>query len=274
MHTQTKLRELNLGRIGREKFMDEGLPFYSPETKAEFMRLRRLNGEAKALDFIGTQAANENHFIYGLGSQPLFLQRPFGRLFGTFGTWPIWAKEMYLHRLPFGTPKQRAGFVVRSMAVFGAISNIGTFTGINLWNWMAPTSMISWFGGPVVDHAIQVGTIIEADWSRKPGAVRNLFRGIRQLSFPGQRAIRDVTKALELSDDPRDVGLMIMLGRPDRVRVHTHFDFILNQNFPMPELGPRNPLGSLDSLISRRQRTLGESPQPATGQPLIPGGGQ
>lgn len=215
LHTDRVLRDWEMKRIGWEKFEEDGLPMFSKAVKDEFTERLRNFGREDALRFIGKQAADETHFIYGVGAQPAWMQKPLGRLFGMFGTWPLWAGELYLSRVGKGTRKQQAAFVARTVALVGAFGNMSLQSGVDLWNWISPLS-IGWAGGPAVEHAINLKRFIDAPMDQKASAAKRFVADFGRLSLPGQLFVHDLEETMKF-DNPRDQFMRLMMGRPNDV---------------------------------------------------------
>ncbi len=212
-HTEDFLLKFERGKISWDKFIEDGLPFYSGVTKNKFQKIYNTEGRERALRWIGKIAADETHWIYGVGAQPALLQRPVGKYVGMFGTWPLWAAELYFSRIWKGTPKQRAAFVIRNLSLVGAMSNMIVQTGYDLWSWIAPLSIFGWAGGPVVDYSINARAISTAPLDQKYRALGTLAKNVGRLTFPGQIFINDIRRSLD-SDHVGEAGLKMFLGRP------------------------------------------------------------
>lgn len=170
-------------------------------------------GREAALDYAGRIASDESQFIYGMGAQPALLQNPFVRMFGMFGTWPLWAGEMYFNRMWKGTAKQRFAMGVRTATLMGIFTNMTMQTGYDFMNWMAPSSVLSWTGGPVTDHTVNMWRLLDADINQKRGALETLVKGVGRLVLPGQVFFTyDLPKALD-SDDAAEAAMKMFLGR-------------------------------------------------------------
>lgn len=216
MHTASWLDRLEAKRISEARFIDEGLPFFSKAVKNEFMdRLRRF-GREDALRFIGRQAADETNFIYGMGSQPLWMQTSFGRLAGMFGTFSLNQKDLFMQAMKYGTMGQRAGFIARSAAVVGALGLIGYYAGVNITGYLSPAAVFNWAGGPAVDYLIDLKQLVDAPVDQKAAAARRLARDVGGLAFPGQMFLSDLGRMQDETDDPRLAALLMMLGRPTK----------------------------------------------------------
>lgn len=220
MHTERVLNAFETRRIGWEKFEEDGLPFFARAVKDEFASLYRNLGKEEALRFIGKQASDETHFIYGVGAQPAWMQRPLGRLFGMFGTWPLWAHELYFRRMSQGSFNQKAAFWARNAALMGIFGNMSYQSGVDLWNWISPGGVFGWSGGPAVDHAINLKRLIDAPLDQKAGAAKRLVTDMGRLALPGQVFVQyDLPEALA-QPTPGDAFLRLMVGKPVD---HEHF---------------------------------------------------
>lgn len=214
MHTEEWLTKYESSNISWDKFLDEGLPMFDDVVRDGFAQRYHKFGREQALKWIGKQGADETNFIYGVGAQPAWMQKPAGRFFGMFGTWPIWSVENYLRRPPKGTAAQMAGFYARTLALTGAFANMTMQSGIDLWNWIAPNSFMSWTGGPAVDDLIQLKQVMDAPIDQKAQALKILSQRVGSLAVPGQVFLmHDVRRSLE-APDAMQAGLRLMLGKP------------------------------------------------------------
>lgn len=225
-HTLKFLTRFEEKAIPWEKFLDDGLPFYSPTVRGEFTRIYNNLGQDEALKFIGKMAADESNYIYGVGAQQAWMQTPFGRMAGMFGTWPMWALELYKRRMMFGTTAQKMAFITRTASLVGAIANMTLQTGTNLWSWIAPTSIFGWSGGPTVDHVINMKRIMDAPLAQKGSALAYFSENVSRLALPGQVFFHEVGRALN-QDNPMDAGLLLMLGRPVDIG-HYSMDYVFD----------------------------------------------
>jgi hypothetical protein len=213
LHTDEALLKYEKGKGTWDDFMEEGLPFFHNVTKQKFGQLYNRLGREEALRWIGKQAADEANFIYGAGAQPAWMQSAPGRFLGMFGTWPMWAFELYGRRVRNGSPKQIAAFTARTLALVGAFTNIGIQSGVQMEAWISPASVMGYAGGPVLDNIIQMKRVIDAPLDQKGDALKMLATQVGRLSMPGQLAYVDVRDALD-TNDPAQAALRMMLGRP------------------------------------------------------------
>jgi hypothetical protein len=248
MHTERALDAFETSRIGWGKFLDDGLPMFSNPIKNEFEELYRQQGREVALRFIGKMGADETHFIYGVGAQPAWMQKPVGRLFGMFGTWPLWAVEMYGRRAFTGTLAQNAAFWTRTLALTGLFSNMMVQSGVNMWNWIQPLGVLGWAGGPMAENAINMKQVIDAPMDQKGAALKRMASNIGHLSFPGQLFIKDLYEAGQY-DNPRDQFMRLMVGRASDVDHYSmrflysgdHDPGVLDLQDPTTETAIRDP---------------------------------
>jgi len=230
-HTARWLDRFESGQISQAVFEDEGLAFFSKPIREEFMNIYNKLGRERALRFIGKMGADEANFIYGVGAQPAWMQSTFGRFVGMFGTYPMWAMEMYFRRFFNASPKQKALFVLRNAAATLAMANIALQTGVNMWNWIAPASWANWGGGPMVQHLANVSELISAPAEEKAGRAKALARDFSRLAFPGQVFLNDVSTAMD-QRNPMHGALLMMLGRPVD-QGHWAMENVLSPNVPV-----------------------------------------
>jgi len=212
-HTGDFLTRYEAGKINWQKFEQDGLSFFHSTVRQEFARRYNSVGKESALRWIGKQGADETQFIYGVGAQPAWMQKPAGRFLGMFGTWPIWAAEAYFRRSANSTLTQQATLYARTLALTGAFANMTIQSGINLWSWIAPASVFGWTGGPVVENIIQTKRVLDSPLDQKADALKALGQSVGRLSFPGQVFFNDLRRSLS-ADNPAEGALMMMLGRP------------------------------------------------------------
>jgi len=233
MSTAEHLAKFEAEKISWDKFVEDGLTYFHPVVKRDFARIYNKIGREDALRYIGRQAADESNFIYGIGAQPSKMQSPAGRLVGQFGTWPLWAFEQYSRRSMRGTAAQRAKFWLRSAAMVTAFSNLTVQTGINMYNWMAPFSFLSWAGGPAAQWGIEFANIIGGPTQYKASRLKRLAKDMSRLSLPGQVLVQgDLRSALD-AENPAQAGLRLMLGRPV-----DSSEWAIEWTTPDPELMP------------------------------------
>ena len=249
MHTVEKLADFDAGKIDWDTFLEDGLPFFSNTIRSDFRARFDKFGREPALQWIGKQAADEGHFIYGAASSPSWMQRPFGRLLGVFGQWPLWAFELYARRTSHATNKQLGQFWARTLALTGAFANMTVQSGIDMWSWVAPASL-GFGGGPFTDILVDMKNIVDSPLDRRAAALKRMGADIGGLSLPGQVFYSEFSRAMD-EKDPRQAALLLFLGRPVD-QGNFAYDFVIN-----PEAIPKVPeprvqnLPSIDELLGR-----------------------
>ena len=213
MHTADWLAKFESGKISWSKMEEEGLPFFAKPIKEAFQTEYNRYGRERALRYIGRMGADEANFIYGVGTQPGWMQSVTGRLAGMFGQYPMWAIELYKHRVRHGTRKQVMQLYLRTAGMLAAYANVAYESGTDMWSWLSPVSPLTWGGGPAVQYAIDLAELASAPMDRKAGAMKRLARDLGRLSFPGQGFYRDISRTLD-QDDPAQALFALMLGRP------------------------------------------------------------
>ena len=205
------------------QFRSKGLFTYGSETENDFLRILNTRGDTEALEYIGRQAANQTQYVYGLGAQPLALQTTTGRLFGIFGTWPIWQKDLLLQNWKNTDAAGKMLMLSRYARVAGATTAMGWAWGVNIHSWMGPIAPFQWFGGGVIDPLIATKELVEAPWAQKTVAARQLLREYGSLAFPGKVLYNDITGGLQAAarkGDLRAVAASFMFGRPTNKGPH------------------------------------------------------
>lgn len=210
-HVEEHLGKFEKGQLTWEQFEEASMAGFDKTIRDRFRATYDVQGKEPALRFVSRMGSDETNFIYGRGSQPLWMQNPLLRPFGMFGSWPMWGAEMYLSRIKFMTPGQQAGFIARNAVLGMGFANLAIQTGVNMWSWIAPTSVFGFGGGPAIEHVVNLREIQNAPIDRKASAIRRMVDDGLRLSFPGQAFVRDVDLMLE-EPDPKNGILRILLG--------------------------------------------------------------
>jgi hypothetical protein len=249
LHSEKFLAQFNSGKITWDKFLEQGLPFFSNSIKQDFRAIFDKEGRERALQFIGKQAADEAHFIYGTSASPGWMQRPFGRLAGVFGQWPLWLSDLYFRRRAHATATQQMMLGVRTLSLMGLVGNMGFQLGVDMYSWMAPTSL-QFGGGPTLDTAVQLKALIDAPIDRKQAAAVRLREQGLSLVFPGQLFYREIGDILDAGTVDHALT-RLLLGRNVDQR-NMAYDLGANP-LAVPE-APRldfSGLPSMESLLER-----------------------
>lgn len=258
-HTDEFLQMFERGEISWDDFLDRGLPYFSSTVKNKFRELHRVHGREQALRFVGKQASDQTNFMYGAGVQPAWMQTWYGKLLGTFGTWPIWAVENFYIQSRNATAPQIAKYWARMGILGGIFSNIMLQTGYNLWSWVAPTSVL-YSGGPYLDTIERTRRVISGPLDQKAGALRSLARSIPRMTLPGHSAYMDLERLMDESQDPAFRALGVFLGKPFDDQ-HWATDIVYNTDLPA---------GSPGSEVQRMQREDRRLPRPAAMETELP----
>ena len=216
-YTTPLLARFRAGTMTEKTFMERGLFAWGSGEKKEFMRLLKTRGDKEALQYIGRQSADLTNYVYRLGAQPLALQSQAGRIFGMFGTWPLWQKDLLLTNIKNTNLAGKALMAARYATVTGAVGTIGWSWGVNLMSWYAPLSPLSYAGGPATDFTVDIKEAIEAPWAHKPAAFGRIMTAYGRLSFPGQLLFRDIATGLEAQAKQGDLRAALaaqLFGRP------------------------------------------------------------
>lgn len=126
-------------------------------TQGYFKELRKSGNEAAA-KWLGVHAANDTQWMYQAGAGPIAFSRGAMKLFGQYGSWPVWYVNFVKRGLTMGTKADRIRFALRGAAFNGAIVGAGYATGVNTYRWLGPTS-IFFSGGPAFDKVKDLTTI-------------------------------------------------------------------------------------------------------------------
>jgi len=210
-YTKPLLTRLRKGTITQGKFEERALFGWGQGERKEFLRLLEQRGDEKALEYLGVAAADLSNYVYGLSAQPLALQSTIGRLFGTFGTWPLWQKDLILTNLKNTNAAGKMLMATRYATVAGAVGTIGWSWGVNIMSWFGPLAPLSYAMGPGSDFAVDLKLAIESPWAKR------LMLDYGRLSFPGQLLYKDITNAMRdkarLGDGRAAIAAMLF-GRP------------------------------------------------------------
>ncbi len=281
-NAEKHLAAFKSGRISEKEFLERTTMGFSPSIKKTFIERLKVSDD-RGLGYLGKTAADENHFIYAMSTQPLALQTGAGRFLGMFASWPLWAIQMYTFRLGNMSFRQQLLFTARNSIAAGSIGVVGLELGYNLWSWIAPTSMFTYGGGPGVEMVDGMRDLIRAPIDRKAGAIQKLTRLFGKVAFPGMQTVRDINRVLEDTNDPMEMAFGMVLGRPTDRGIEIDFSKMLDQEdraavagkqpFPLLETGIGDSATSqLNEGLNQRQGSvldrLEGTVQPTTPSPV------
>jgi len=268
LHTGEALTKFETGKIGWDKFVDDGLPFFAPAVRDKFREIYRIHGREGALRFIGKTASDQVNFIYGGGVQPPWMQSVYARVLGTFGTWPLWAIENTMTQvLKHGTPQQVAGYYLRTATMLGVYGNIMLQTGYNLFSWIPPLSVL-WAGGPYMDLLDAARRVISGPMDQKLAALQELGRLGLRVTLPGQSFYRDMNRVFTGEEPPEIRALGVFLGRTFD-DYHWATNIIYDPTIPDFELPAVDRMRMEDAGVNRLN--IPRFPPPSTPPPARPG---
>lgn len=200
----------NLDRFNAES----GLRQLGEASEVEFHK--RLVSEwaddsAKAADWMGSIIAGETQWIYQSGAGPAMFSHTAGRLFGMYGTWPVWMISHLKRGATKGSVEDRVRFAGWTAAISGVFASSAWWTNetigvpIDLGRWSGLTSM-DWTGGPAFDWFKDVTDIVGG---RIPGGG---ITANRQLAL-GSRGLKDVGGGLPGPTALSDAATLFIPGR-------------------------------------------------------------
>ena len=109
--------------------------------------------------------ANETQWIYQLGAGPAAFSQGWGRLFGMYGTWPMWYTQHLIRGATRGNAIDKARFWGWTAAVNASFAATATTAGINISRWSPLQSL--WFtGGPYVEWGVDARNIMGGGMER------------------------------------------------------------------------------------------------------------
>jgi len=233
-------------RAARQALEKSGLEYWGAAERNQFLKILDRDGSNAAVRYIGRQAADVTQYIYGLGSQPLLLQRQIGRLFGTFGTWPLWQLDLLRSNFRNASLAGKFKLGMRYGINMAAITSMGAAWGVNIASWIAPVTPLNYAGGPMAQFAMDLKDVISSPMAWKKRAAINMATNYGRLTFPGQIAARDFQRGLKFMFDegnPYAAFASIALGNPLDIDENpfTNPDWGMNTLIPAAPQGPLVP---------------------------------
>jgi hypothetical protein len=140
------------GKItGKQLVKRTGMSVHEKPVQHEFFRLLDSTGEEAATNFIAREWSNFTQFLYGRANAPAWTRGVWGRVFGSYSTWPMgylnWLRQVT-------TNSDGKGEVVSRLAKHGiwnaAILGASAKSGYDITRWAAWSSL-RYGGGPLVD---------------------------------------------------------------------------------------------------------------------------
>ena len=287
--SKEKVQDLKKGLLE-----DSGLFIQTKQVQDEFFRLLG-NDPDRAFQFAGKVASDVTMFLYGRGMQPRWMRGVSGRLFGQFGTWPLWYVD-YLRRLTGdavkgGFKSAAAAALARHAIVNAAVVLAGReVLDIDLSKW-ASYNAVFYSGGPafsLVWGAAQLNRGISATVSggEDPFSTKRMQEGLNTIyqtlpiAVPLYFAGRDVNNLLHAST-PTERLAAILSTRPTREWTLAHrMQMLLDPQVPFSSSSPHledilnNPQGALDLRQIGPQMQQGPTQQSPPQSPVGQNTGQ
>lgn len=178
-------------------------------------KVKKAAGDKTQIPVLARELAQETArmtvFTYGFGNSPYMWGTIPGRMVSQFGFWSASARGMLLQALGRGTPRERLAAARRLATVELGMWSVGQFTGLNFRRWMLVPSI--WLGaGPTVSLMLQLQELSGDRGKRRQDIAKSEIAGDPNIGLlpapfnmllPGQYAISDWVRALELSDNNR-----------------------------------------------------------------------
>jgi hypothetical protein len=223
---------------------DSRMFLHSEDVINDFLRRAGTN-PTLAAEFAGKQASDITNFLYGRGMQARWMRSVGGRLFGQFGTWPMWYLD-YLNRIV--TRIGQSGYRVEAMKLLGrhmivnaAIVGAGKeILNVDLSRWASYGSLF-YSGGPGLTALAGASTLMRGlgevtSGNEDPLSQSRVTEGMQTVwntmptYVPFYFGARDVIKLAEADDNVQK--LAAVLGtRPTRdYTTEKRMDMLLGEN--------------------------------------------
>lgn len=142
----------NISRQAMENIIN--LNLYEPSVITEFNRLVDAQDYSAATKHMAWASGYEQVGYFGMANHPSFMSSKPGRIFGQFGTWPLWQLQNLARMTANGTPKQKAAVAARVVGLIGAAYLAEEATGFRFSRgWSLSPDNALFLGGPLVQAA-------------------------------------------------------------------------------------------------------------------------
>lgn len=146
--------------ISEDDFYEmSGLNVFDDFSREQAKGFIREGKWSTAVDFLGKKLNDETQFIYRAGGRPDLFRGTTGRLFGQFGTWPIYYVENIRRALRQGSMASKMAFVAtwttNSFLLYEGFKNLG----VNANNFLIWTPM-QFTGGPLFHTGVSATQLI------------------------------------------------------------------------------------------------------------------
>lgn len=198
---EAALRQQRAGVLrSTDEFINlSGLDIMDRQLRDRALRLIDSGQERAAVDLLGHQLVNETMFAYQRAMSPRAFRGVVGKLFGQYGTYPVWYVENVLRGVSRGSLARRAAFVTRWMASGLAIyGGFRAVFGIDARQFL-PWQPMMFTGGPYYTMMTRLlnatGQHPEAKMNR-----RAILRELPRITVPGHAVIRNLQGVAEALD--------------------------------------------------------------------------
>ena len=138
-----------------------GLDMFGEIIEQQGRDLIRVGNMADLVPLLGRNLAEGTQWIYRRGNGPKWMSSTPGKIFGQFGTWPLWYFSYVRQVLSKGSTANRAAAITRLVGVNVGLLEIGReLFGVEAANWLM-LGPLSYSGGP---HYEAINSLINADF--------------------------------------------------------------------------------------------------------------
>lgn len=178
-----------------------GLDMFGEIIEQQGRDLIRVGNTTDLVPLLGRNLAEGTQWIYRRGNGPKWMSSTPGKIFGQFGTWPLWYFAYVRQLISKGSRANRAAAVTRVVGVNVGLLEIGReLFGVEASNWLM-LGPLSYSGGP---HYEAINSLINADFPEgltgevRPEAAlaRNRLYDYWRMFVPGSSAARDAYRAV------------------------------------------------------------------------------
>lgn len=220
-----------------------GLSMYDKPIVEEFLR-RVGNDPNAAAGFLGKQAADVTQFLYGKGNQPRWMRSVPGRIFGQFGSWPLWFID-YTTRTATnlwrnGDKLGAAAFLGRIALADMALYEAGKAVGLDARRYMGMNSLF-YNGGPAIQAFQGAAEMLRGagDYIGQedtPGAKQRMSSAANMLAMTGRAfipyssALRDIGRLMNADTPEERMAAMLAVYPTQQYTVAQRLNLMVNPN--------------------------------------------
>ena len=203
MHIRPLVEKFLNNKITRAQLDSTGLKFWDEPVRQKFFRIMDNDGSEAAINYLNTEAVRLSNYAYTTAAQPAWAQSPVGRLAYMYGTWGFWYKDLWMRTLRNArSPGEVAEFLASQSMVVGSLAAVGMSFGVDMTQWMAHNSLLTYGGGPAVQGLIDVREAFAQPWGYKANALaKGIGRNVLRSALPGQLFVEDIKQFLADIDE-------------------------------------------------------------------------